>query len=323
MDIVDLFSGSGIVSRYFKKYSNHLITNDLDGYSYTLNECYLANKSDINITMLRYYSKLEDGLKELKPGFITELYAPSNDNNIKAGERVFYTTRNAMYIDTAVKIINSFPKYIRPFFLGPLLTEASIKNNTAGVFKGFYKDRDTGIGMFGGTGNNALSRIKSDIEIPFPVFSNFECKVTNYMEDANQLVKELDHVDLMYIDPPYNQHPYGSNYFMLNLINDYEKPLNISKVAGIPSDWHRSDYNHKQLALTSLKNLCNNCNSDYILISFNNEGFISREEMVDMLSTIGKVKIFRKKYNTYKASRNLKNRNLYTYEYLFLVKKSN
>ena len=104
MDIVDLFSGSGIVSRYFKKYSNHLITNDLEGYSYTLNECYLANKSDINITMLkRYYSKLQDGLKELKPGFITELYAPSNDNNIKAGERVFYTTRNAMYIDTQLK----------------------------------------------------------------------------------------------------------------------------------------------------------------------------------------------------------------------------
>ena len=89
--VLDLFSGSGIVSRYFKKYSNHLITNDLEGYSYTLNECYLANKSDINITMLeRYYSKLQDGLKELKPGFITELYAPSNDNNIKAGESFLY-----------------------------------------------------------------------------------------------------------------------------------------------------------------------------------------------------------------------------------------
>ena len=321
LSIVDLFSGSGIVSRYLKRYSDLLITNDLEGYSYTLNKCYLANTSEIDIDLLKeYYKKLNLELKNLSPGFITELYAPNDSEDIKKGERVFYTTRNAMYIDTAVKVINTFPKDIRPFFLAPLIVEASIKNNTGGVFKGFYKN-ESGIGQFGGRAENNLSRIKSDIKIPFPIFSNYECKIINYKEDSNKLVKKLDYVDLIYIDPPYNQHPYGSNYFMLNLINDYKRPKSISRVSGIPNDWNRSNYNYPKKALKSLKELCNNCNCKYILLSFNNEGFISKEDMMELLSSVGKVKVFEKKYNTYKASRNLNNRNKYTYEYLFLVEK--
>jgi len=32
------------------------------------------------------------------------------------------------------------------------------------------------------------------------------------------------------LDPPYNQHPYGSNYFMLNLLADYREPADVSAV---------------------------------------------------------------------------------------------
>jgi len=52
-------------------------------------------------------------------------------------------------------------------------------------------------------------------------------------------------VDLIYLDPPYNQHPYGSNYFMLNLICTNERPHTLSKVSGIPGDWNKSQYNYK------------------------------------------------------------------------------
>lgn len=90
-----------------------------------------------------------------------------------------------------------------------------------------------------------MSRIKADIDIPFPVFSNFNAEVINYQCDANALIDTLEEVDLLYLDPPYNQHPYGSNYFMLNLINDYIEPENISEVSGIPEDWNRSGYNKR------------------------------------------------------------------------------
>lgn len=42
----DLFSGSGIVARNFKKDAELLITNDMEYYSWLLNECYLSNPNE-------------------------------------------------------------------------------------------------------------------------------------------------------------------------------------------------------------------------------------------------------------------------------------
>lgn len=321
LDVVDIFSGSGIVSRYMKQHSSKIIANDLEDYSYVLNKCYLSNKNEIDMDeLISWYNYLKENLDgELNDGIISEMYAPKDINNIKFGERCFYTTRNAKYIDTARQLIENVPKQYRIYFLAPLLTEASVKNNTSGVFKGFYKNSKTGIGQFGGNDENALSRIKRDIDLPFPVFSNYNCDVEVYKEDANELVKKLDLVDLIYMDPPYNQHPYGSNYFMLNLIDKYEIPKEISKVSGIPKDWNRSKFNQSREALKTFENLCKNAKAKYLLISFNNEGFIKKEEMINMLSKIGKVTIMEKKYNTFRGSRNLNNRDIHVKEFLYLV----
>lgn len=321
LDVVDIFSGSGIVSRYMKQHSSKIIANDLEDYSYVLNKCYLSNKNEIDMDeLISWYNYLKENLDgELNDGIISEMYAPKDINNIKLGERCFYTTRNAKYIDTARQLIENVPEQYRIYFLAPLLTEASVKNNTSGVFKGFYKNSKTGIGQFGGNDENALSRIKRDIDLPFPVFSNYNCDVEVYKEDANELVKKLDLVDLIYMDPPYNQHPYGSNYFMLNLIDKYEIPKEISKVSGIPKDWNRSKFNQSREALKTFENLCKNAKAKYLLISFNNEGFIKKEEMINMLSKIGKVTIMEKKYNTFRGSRNLNNRDIHVKEFLYLV----
>ena len=63
------------------------------------------------------------------------------------------------------------------------------------------------IGQFGGNGRNALQRIMADIELKYPVFSNFSCPVHIYRQDVSKLPPRLPHVDLAYLDPPYNQHP--------------------------------------------------------------------------------------------------------------------
>ena len=321
LDIVDLFSGSGIVSRFLKQYSNKLIANDLEKYACVLNKCYLANKSEIDMNeLISYYNHLKEKLNEkLVEGFIKELYSPNDIENIKLGERCFYTPRNAMYLDTARQLINDIPKELQHFFIAPLLTEASVKNNTSGVFKGFYKNSKTGIGQFGGNHEDALSRIKKDIELPFPVFSNYNAEIELYQMDANKLVHELDIVDLIYMDPPYNQHPYGSNYFMLNVINDYQCPKEISEVSGIPKKWNRSKFNQAREALNTFRELCENAKARYLLISFNSDGFIKKNEMVDMLSKIGNVTVMEKKYNTFRGSRNLRKRDIHVKEYLYLV----
>jgi adenine-specific DNA-methyltransferase len=189
------------------------------------------------------------------------------------------------------------------------------------VFKGFYKNRETGIGQFGGKQGDALARIKGGVTLPFPVFSNYDCEVRIYNEDANKLIRELPEVDLAYLDPPYNQHPYGSNYFMLNLILDYTPPENPSRVSGIPANWKRSGYNKAKHALSSLCELVSGIRAKYVLLSFNSDGFIGRREMETMLGEIGKAEVLETRYNTFRGSRNLRNRDIHVREYLYLLEK--
>mgnify|MGYP007130661157 CR=1 FL=1 len=53
--------------------------------------------------------------------------------------------------------------------------------------KGFYKDKYTGIGCFGATGKNALTRIFGKIELKEPVFSNFSSQLEIYSKDNYNL----------------------------------------------------------------------------------------------------------------------------------------
>ncbi len=319
----DVFSGSGIVARFLKQFSSLLIVNDLEKYSSLINQCYLSNQDEIDIPLLQnYYNEIiEQSNNPRLKGIIYELYAPKDDNNIKLGERVFFTSRNAMYIDTVRQLIEKIPPNAQKFFLAPLLSEASIHANTAGVFKGFYKNRETGAGQFGGMNRDALFRITGDIKLPFPVFSNFNCETIILNGDSNKIAETLPEVDLAYLDPPYNQHPYGSNYFMLNLILDYKYPENISRVSGIPQKWNRSNYNKENAALKNLTELVENIKAKYVLISFNSEGFIGVEQMTAMLKNIGKVEVLETKYNVFRGSRNLNNRDFHVKEYLYLLEK--
>jgi adenine-specific DNA-methyltransferase len=142
-----------------------------------------------------------------------------------------------------------------------------------------------------------------------------------YNGDSNVIIHNAPEVDLAYLDPPYNQHPYGSNYFMLNLILENKYPENTSKVSGIPKDWNRSAYNNKQSAYKALSDLVAGIKAKYILISFNSESFISPEEMKDILYKIGKVEILEVTYNTFRGCRNLANRDIHVKEYLYLLEK--
>ncbi len=319
----DLFSGSGAVARLMKRHAQELYVNDLEGYSAILNQCYLANRKDFpKEDYEKAFSNAQAWLKEpLEQGILAEHYAPRRDDSIQPGERVFYTGENARIIDTLRGYIDTLPEGLRPFFLGPLLAEASVHNNTGGVFKGFYKDSATGVGKFGGNGENALPRILGRVELRRPVLSAFSCQSRIFRQDAGTLAEHLPPLDLVYLDPPYNQHPYGSNYFMLNVIAENRLPGPISQVSGIPQGWNRSDYNKQAKALPAFSALLEKLDARYLLISYNSEGFITLEQMESLLARLGTFTRTEIAYNAYRASRNLAGRSLYVNEYLFLLKK--
>lgn len=322
----DGFAGSGAIARLLKRHSSFLLVNDLEKYCEVVNRCFLSNPADVdrfrvnkNIRWLN-----ENKLKYVDDvGFIEANYAPKNDNSVKDGERVFYTNKNAKIIDGLIRLIDEIiPESEKHFYLAPLIVKASIHTNTSGVFKGFHKKN--GIGHFGGAGENALSRIKREIVLDAPVFEDADCMVTVRREDINSLVCEpnFPEFDLAYFDPPYNQHPYGSNYFMLNIIAGDAVAKDIQEgVSGISRHWNRSAYNKRIKAEEAMDSLIANTPAKYILVSYNDEGIISIETFRKILSKFGPVDLLQTDYNTYRGSRNLRDRSIKVKELLWLLEK--
>jgi adenine-specific DNA-methyltransferase len=323
LNIVDGFAGSSVVSRELSFMADHLYTNDLELYSYLMAYCYLVHPTEEQVSRIQSHIQRMNELAEKGPfleGIVCKLYAPKDTTDIKEGERCFYTRENALILDTLRAYITTIEEDIQTYCLVPLLNKASIHTNTAGVFKGFYKNGK--VGCFGGKGKYALSRILKPIRLDMPVWNPMPYHPHVSNKDINVLVEELPHVDIMYLDPPYNQHPYGSNYFMLNVIATNREPLSISAVSGIPTDWNKSKYNKHASAVEAMKHLLEKglAKATYVLLSYNNEGIITEKDWETLLRPY-EVKKYEIRYDAYKGSRNLKDRSDKVIEIMYLLKR--
>lgn len=326
LNFFDGFGGSSVISRSMVSICNRLYFNDLELYSYLMAKCFLEKPTDEQKNrIIRHLEKMNNIATDgpYTEGIICKLYAPKNTHNIQDGERCFYTRENALIIDTLRKYIKdnieTTENDIFVYCITPLLIKASIHNNTSGVFKGFHKNGK--IGCFGGKGQNALSRIMKNITLDIPIWSDDNFNTTCYNGDINNIINELPNdIDIIYLDPPYNSHPYGSNYFMLNVIATNIEPSDISKVSGIPTNWNKSSYNYKNEAIIAMKNLIDIglIKSKYIVLSYNNEGIIPREEWYKIFNKYDVAK-YQIKYDTYKGARNLKDRDNKVFEILYVI----
>lgn len=340
---LDIFAGSGVVSRFAKMLNFEVFTNDWETYSNVINTAYLTvNKRDL-IALFgseQNFKNLIDKINNLpepkeEEQYIAKYYAPKEDDINKANyktERLFYTHKNALAID---KIRNYIEEYypsdsesediqkIRNLLIAQLLYEAGTHTNTSGVFKACHKE-------FGGHGKDALARILTPIALHAPVLfdSDYPCHI--YQQDANELVKELKGIDIAYLDPPYNQHQYGSNYHMLNTIAKWDKipvPLEINakgelkEKAGIRHDWinTRSSYCYKAEAENAFKDLINNLDAHYILISYSTDGIISFDKMRDICMSKGKTTIVTNEYTTYRGGKQSNQRKNTNIEFILCI----
>ncbi len=121
LSIGDGFSGSGIVSRLFKTKSNKIYTNDLAGYSKTLNECYLASPTDAKIKKIHKYIDIVNNLnfENVADPWISKHWAPINAT-ITNKDRVYFTHENGKRIDIMRDYIqNQIPPEYQSFLLAP------------------------------------------------------------------------------------------------------------------------------------------------------------------------------------------------------------
>lgn len=342
---LDLFAGSGSVSRLLKTLNLKVYSNDWEYYSYILNYAHICiNEKDVK-NMFKHTGGVENTINIInnietindKDRYISKYYAPLDDNNPDLkNERLFYTQYNATRIDIIRhnieelyknKAINKKEYY---YLLASIIYEGATHTNTSGVFKAFHSG-------FGGRNKDALKRILSPISLKeLSLYDGIKGEVS--MLDANEYVlKNKDkHFDLLYLDPPYNQHQYGSNYHLLNTIALWDKPeinreiyINGKKTdkGGIRKDWvkTKSDYCYKKTAKDAFKNLIDNINASHIVLSYSTDGIIDYDDLISILESKGKLKIVTSEYTKYRGAKRSVINKTKNVEYLFIVdtKKTN
>lgn len=328
LTIGDGFSGSGIVSRLFKTKASSLYSNDLAGYSLTLNQCFLDNPTPKKIEEITKYIHLANEHVETKTlsdndMFVSKHWSPQG--TINENHRVYFTEENGRRIDLYRNFITTLPKKIQPFVLSQLLIQCSVHNNTNGQFSAFFKDKSAKIGKYGGENNIDYKRITAPISLEQPILVKHDCNVFISQNDTNQWCKKIPELDLIYYDPPYNKHPYNIYYFLLDIINNWDKSITVPNTnRGQPKDWKQSQYNSLKRAKETFIDLISNTKAKYILLSYNNGGIIPIEQMDAILEQFGevsKIPINHKVYNRLKGLSNYKRKQEYkdVKEFLWLV----
>ena len=334
----DVFSGSGVVARFAKFLGMEVYANDWEYYSYVLNQGFLNfNESDIE-KVFGSRAEFESLLNKINslpdPGednqYISKYYAPKEFDVEQVDyrtERLFYTRENALAIDKIRNYIeeNRSQESEKVFYLllAILIYESATHTNTSGVFKAFHKE-------FGGHGKDALSRIMKKIELHFPVLIDSKAPVHVFQENANELARKLKGIDIAYLDPPYNQHQYGSNYHLLNTIAKWDKipaPLDLNskgilkRKAAIREDWinTRSDYCYRDSAEKSFEDLIMNLDARFIFISYSTDGIIPFEKMREICTKRGKLSLVTNEYTTYRGGKQSNKRQNTNIEFILSI----
>ncbi len=311
---LDLFAGSGVVARLAKTLGYRVIANDWEPYAKVINGCYIGNNTPPDFKALGGYEKALARLNGLPPrvDWITDHLCPRDDENYDIEvDRMFYMRKNGMRIDAIRHRIlewrdsGTIDDSEQDCLLAPLLYQACYTSNTSGVFKGFHNG-------WGGQTRTALYRIAGDLRLTPAVFFDNGQDNQVLCDDAQRVAEDLraDELDVVYLDPPYNQHPYGSNYHVLNTIALWDKPelsqtITPGTKSAIRRDWRaerRSAYNHADEAAGAYAKLLQTLNSRFILTSYSTDGFIPLEKMLEANIRRGHVRIEMKGYKRYRVS---------------------
>jgi adenine-specific DNA-methyltransferase len=304
----DLFAGTGIVGRYFKRKGYKIIANDIQYYSYVLNRHYIGNHKELKFSGLvrdipalkkiklgdkrgfvcNYLSDL-DGEK----GFIYNNYCAGGTKD-KKEERQYFSDENGMKCDAIRQKIEKWKieKLISNdeyYFLIASLLESIDKNaNTASIYGAFLKKLKR-------TAQNSL------ILKPAELIINEQDHMV-YNEDINKVAGKVSG-DILYLDPPYNHRQYATNYHMLETIAKYDNPKIHGKTGLRDYQNQKSLYCSRTQVKEAFKDLVLKARVKYIFLSYNNEGLMTLGDIKDIMRQRGKYGYFTKNYNRFKADK--------------------
>ncbi|HEX5054757.1 MAG TPA: DNA adenine methylase [Planctomycetota bacterium] len=309
---VDAFAGSGVVSRYAKQRGFAVVSNDWEPYARVLNTAAIACDEAPPCATLGGYEQALEALNATpdREGWVTNNLCPADDTAPDASrERLFYRRATGRRLDAIRSRIaewqhdDQLDDAAACCLLAPLLYQACWLANTSGVFKGFHAG-------WGGSNGTALHRILADLRLSPARFLATGRPQRVLALDAELLPTTLEQpADLVYLDPPYNQHPYASNYHVLNSLVLWDEPVlpcptTRGSKAAIRTDWpaRRSAWNHRSRAHAAYERLLARFDAPFVLTSYSTDGTIPVEVLVATAGERGALTVFCRSYKRYRTS---------------------
>ena len=268
---LDMFTGTTRVAQEFKRRGAHVTAVDTARYSEIFAQCHIAtdaadvDKDDLR-EALQYLSRLPG-----RPGYFTETFCvKSRYFQPFNGERVD-AIRDALETE-----LRGNPLY--PILLTSLIYAADRVDSTTGVQMAYVKDW--------------APRSFNQLELRVPDLYAGSGRALR--ADACQVARDLPMVDLAYLDPPYNQHRYFTNYHIWETLVAWDAPDHYGiacKRTDSRDTSTKSPFNAVREMPRVLRQVIADVQAEVLVLSYNNESWVTLEDLVEMCSHRGHVEV--------------------------------
>ena len=263
--VCDVFTGTTRVAQGLKRAGYRMMANDAASYSRVLGECYVeADLTAVDERRLVEKIRHLDALPGVD-GYFTETFCVRSR---------FFQPHNGRRIDAIRGAIDDVAdgRLERSILLTSLMEAADRVDSTTGLQMAYLKRW------------SPRSHARMELRLPVLIPGGGAA----LQVDANVLARRLGDMDLVYVDPPYNQHSYFANYHIWETLIRADAPEHYG-VACKRVDCRdtKSDYNSRRRAWDAFADLIGALDVPYILVSFSDEGFFAHERIVELLDAKG------------------------------------
>ena len=264
---LDLFTGTTRVAQEFCRRGVFTTAVDVATYSEVLAQCYVV--ADSREVDRNEVAEAIAHLESLPPvrGYFTKTFCEDSR---------YFQPKNGERVDAIREGIDKFygDSPLRPILLTSLMEAADAVDSTVGVQMAYLK--------------TWAARAHNDLKLRIPDLTPGTGAAVR--GDAVQLVHELPHVELAYLDPPYNQHRYFTNYHVWETLVRWDAPEHYGiacKRIDSRDEETKSVFNKKREMPPALAEVIKNVQADVVAVSFSNEGYVPLEDLVEMCKARG------------------------------------
>jgi adenine-specific DNA-methyltransferase len=261
--VLDAFSGTARVGHALKQRGHRVTSNDHNAYAATLARCYVEADKE---TWDRAATQLVDELNRLPgaPDYFTATFCEKSR---------FFHPKNGARVDAIRERLArmGLEPALEAVMLTSLMEAADRVDSTVGVQMAYLKDW--------------APRAHNDLELRVPeLLPRVAAGGGRAMQlDVLDAVRDTP-ADIIYLDPPYNQHKYRSNYHIWETLVVWDKP-EVYGVACKRTDCRtqQSPFNSKARAESGLQEVLHESRASDVVLSFNDEGFVAPTAIESML----------------------------------------